>query len=185
MVRRAKRTEDPAALAAGRQALIKGMAERLGDPEFPSTANRALAEHVGHSWGLIGKHFASRAQMLEVLLDFTEQSIDSIARQVIQRTPAGPLRQGRIAAGILQFMAKNPSSARLLMGDVLLREKGRLLDRTHAWWAALPAMVGPARAELVAGRCMLFVVSRFRRQPDDRLDAVLEQIEQKELEPLW
>jgi len=168
----------------GRQRLIVGMSALLADPALPLATYKELAERSNVAGATISKHFASIAQVFDVLIEFVETSTDSIAAQVIQRTPAGPLRQGRIAAGILQFLSKNPATARLLHGDVLVREKPRLLERTGAWWAALPALVGETRADLIAGRCSLYVISRFKRRPDLRLDAVLAELEAQE-EQLW
>jgi hypothetical protein len=165
-----------------RAKLVLGLSAVLSDPSFPPTSQRNIARQEGScDKGDFKKVFASRTQMLESLVEFAEHARDSITRQVTERTPPGPLRQGRIAAGLCQFFTKNPSCASLLLASTIRSEKPRFYERVARYWASLPALVGDVHADLVAGRVAIYVSSGFKRRPDERLDDVLTQLEEPQL----
>lgn len=156
-----------------RAKLMLGLAAVLSDPAFPAVTNAAVAQRAPCDPGDIHKVFASHTQLLEALVEFVEDSTASIAQQVTERTPPGPLRQGRIAAGICQFFTKNPSAASIMLASTIRGEKPRLYERIAAFWASLD----PQYVDLIAGRVALYVSSGFKRRPDAYLDDALTALE--------
>lgn len=162
-----------------RAKLMLGLADLLSDPSFPTVTCVGVAQRVPCDRKEFYRVFASPTQVLEALVEFVEHSTSSIATQVIARTPPGPLRQGRIAAGICQFFAKNPACASIMLGATIRGEKPRLYARVAAFWAA----IDPKYVDFIAGRCALYVLTGFKRRPDDGLDDALTAMETED--ELW
>lgn len=156
-----------------RAKIMLGMAEVLADPTFPAITEANIVKAGGTGPKELHLVFASRTQLFEALVEFVEDSTASIASQVTERTPPGPLRQGRIAAGICQFFTKNPSCASLMLASTIRGEKPRLYERVAAFWSSLD----PQYVDLIAGRVALYVSSGFKRRPDAYLDDVLTALE--------
>jgi TetR/AcrR family transcriptional regulator len=106
------------------------------------------------------RHFASKAQMFEGLIDFVDQSVIGLIRQVTDREPAGPVQASRIVALLLQFAEKNPGMSRVMIGDALVLEHERLQERINLLFdkigrsASVPQGIGSApHADAVGGLC--------------------------------
>ena len=143
------------------------------------------------------RHFASKAQMFEGLIDFIESSVFGLVRQIGEREPAGRARAARIVAMVLQFGERNPGMARVMVGDALVHEHERLQQRMNQLFDKLEAALRQGLREgaaqdggaltpdadaqvtaavltaFVAGRLQRFARSGFRRLPSDKLEACI------------
>jgi TetR/AcrR family transcriptional regulator len=172
----------------------------LEQPTGERITTAALAARLEVSEAALYRHFASKAQMFEGLIEFIEQSVFTLANQIVEREqPAGPgagARQSAIIISMLvQFAERNPGMARVMVGDALVFENERLQTRmnqffdkieatlkqclrTHADPASLtPSIDAQVRAAVlsafVTGRLQRFVRSGFKRLPSEHLDSSL------------
>ncbi len=172
--------------------ILQTLAQMLEQPtERITTA--ALAARLEVSEAALYRHFASKAQMFEGLIDFIEQSVFSLVNQVQERE-ADPLeRVRRLAHLLLQFAEKNPGMARVMVGDALVFEHERLQERMNFFFDKLEASLRQALREAPAaswpqedvqvrasllqsfllGRLQRFARSGFKRLPSEQLDASL------------
>lgn len=171
--------------------ILQALATMLEQPEGERVTTAALARHLGISEAALYRHFASKAQMFEGLIDFIEQSLMALVQQVDAREPA-PLNQvARIVALTLQFAETNPGMARVLAGDALVQENARLQARINLLWdklesalkqrlreAQVPSAVALAAvlSAFAVGRLQRYVRSGFQRRPCDQLDACLQSV---------
>lgn len=88
--------------------ILQTLAGMLEQPGAERVTTAGLAAKIGVSEAALYRHFASKAQMFEGLIDFVDQSVIGLIRQVTDREPAGPLQAGRIVALLFQFAEKNP-----------------------------------------------------------------------------
>jgi len=111
--------------------ILQTLANMLEQPGGERITTAALAARIGVSEAALYRHFASKAQMFEGLIDFVEQSCMGLIRQVTDREPAGPNQALRIVSLILQFAEKNPGMCRVMTGDALIHEHERLQQRVN------------------------------------------------------
>lgn len=177
-----------------RQQILQTLAGMLEQPGAERVTTAALAARIGVSEAALYRHFASKAQMFEGLIDFVEQSCLGLIRQVTDREAPGPAQAARIVALILQFAEKNPGMCRVMTGDALVLEHERLQQRVNllidkieaqlrqslravqADAAAPGAETQVAASVLLAfllGRLQRFVRSGFARLPTDQMQASL------------
>jgi len=78
------------------------------------------------------RHFASKAQMFETLIEFIETSIFTLVNEITQGEPNGRIQTQRITAMLLVFAEHNRGMTRVLIGDAIVTEDPRLQERlTH------------------------------------------------------
>jgi TetR/AcrR family transcriptional regulator len=111
--------------------ILQTLANMLEQPGSERVTTAALAARIGVSEAALYRHFASKAQMLEGLIDFVEQSCMGLIRQVTDREPEDPQQARRIVSLILQFAEKNPGMCRVMTGDALIHEHERLQQRVN------------------------------------------------------
>lgn len=111
--------------------ILQTLANMLEQPGSERVTTAALAARIGVSEAALYRHFASKAQMFEGLIDFVEQSCMGLIRQVTDREPEGPQQALRIVSLILQFAEKNPGMCRVMTGDALVHEHERLQQRVN------------------------------------------------------
>ena len=111
--------------------ILQTLANMLEQPGSERVTTAALAARIGVSEAALYRHFASKAQMFEGLIDFVEQSCMGLVRQVTDREPEGPNQARRIVSLILQFAEKNPGMCRVMTGDALIHEHERLQQRVN------------------------------------------------------
>ena len=178
-----------------RTQILQALAEMLEQPTADRITTAALAARLQVSEAALYRHFASKAQMFEGLIDFIEASVFTLINQIAQRAPldgAGGHQAQRIVAMLLQFGEKNPGMVRVMIGDALVLENERLQHRMHLFFDKIEASlrqclqeVEPAEMEpapyaaaqvraallvaLCTGRLQRFVRSGFKRQPTENL----------------
>ena len=91
----------------------------------------ALAARLEVSEAALYRHFASKAQMFEGLIEFIEQSVFTLINQITEREPEGPGQAARIVAMLVQFAEKNPGMTRVMVGDALVFRQGSHLTATY------------------------------------------------------
>jgi TetR/AcrR family transcriptional regulator len=134
-------TEDPPATGSPRAARLKPgerrvhilqtLATMLEAPKNEKITTAALAARLGVSEAALYRHFASKAQMFEALIEFIEQSIFGLINQIAAKEPNGVLQARTIALMLLNFSAKNPGMTRVLTCEALVGEHERLTERVN------------------------------------------------------
>lgn len=179
--------------------ILQTLAAMLENPKGEKITTAALAGRMNCSEAALYRHFASKAQMFEALIDFIEQSIFGLINQIAEREAEPHLRAPRILALLLQFAEKNPGMARVMVGDALVLEHERLQQRINLMLdkiesslrkhlrqdaesgaSATPSVDAQVRSSLMlafaVGRMQRYVRTEFRRPPTEHLDACLRQL---------
>ena len=121
--------------------ILQTLAHILEQPNAEKITTAGLAKRLDISEAALYRHFASKAQMFEGLIDFIEQSVFTLVQQITGRDVPAPdqpaevgLRQAsRIIALLLQFGERNPGMVRVMVGDALVFEHERLQQRMNQW----------------------------------------------------
>ena len=172
--------------------ILQTLAAMLEQPGAERVTTASLAAKIGVSEAALYRHFASKAQMFEGLIDFVDQSVMGLIRQVTDREPAGPQQAGRIVALLLQFAEKNPGMSRVMNGEALAFEHDRLQERINLLFDKIEAQLRQslkiadtptpsAEAQVTAsvlvafmqGRLQRYARSGFKRLPSEHLQAAL------------
>lgn len=109
--------------------ILQTLAEMLEQPSGEKVTTAALARQLELSEAALYRHFASKAQMFEGLIEFIEASLFGLLNQIAQSsaTPAEQLK--KMTHVLLSFAHKNPGMTRVLIGDALIGENERLQTR--------------------------------------------------------
>ena len=183
--------------------ILQALAAMLEQPGAERITTAALAARLSVSEAALYRHFASKAQMFEGLIDFIEQTVFTLVAQITGRDvpdPAqapevGARQAARIVALLLQFGERNPGMVRVMVGDALVFEHERLQQRMNQFFdriestlrqclrpAAAAASATPTVDAQVAasvltafavGRLQRYARSGFKRLPSEHLEASL------------
>jgi len=178
-----------------RTQILQTLAEMLAQPHAARITTAALAQRVQVSEAALYRHFASKAQMFEGLIEFIEESIFSVIGRIGASEPTGAGQARRMAAMLLAFSECNKGMTRVLTGDALVTEDNRLQDRinglneriedalrrslqTAVRDGSLPADADVAAQasllmHLVLGRWLRFAQSGWRVAPTAHMEAQL------------
>lgn len=179
--------------------ILQTLATMLEQPGAERVTTAALAAKLGVSEAALYRHFASKAQMFEGLIEFIEQSVFTLANQIQEREPDGAAQARQMLSMLMQFAERNPGMTRVMVGDALVFENDRLLTRMNQFFDRLEsqlrqAMRGAAdeagsatptvdanvqAAVLTAfavGRLQRFARSGFKRSPTEHLDIALQRL---------
>ena len=127
--------------------ILQTLASMLQQPGLERITTAALASRLSVSEAALYRHFASKAQMFEGLIEFIEQTVFTLVNQITQAEP-GPLESGaaqgayqaqRVVAMVIHFAEKNPGMARVMVGDALVHENERLQQRMNQFFDKLEA----------------------------------------------
>ncbi|VTU13783.1 Synthetically lethal with a defective Min system protein A [Variovorax sp. PBL-E5] len=174
--------------------ILQALAAMLEQPGAERVTTAALAARLDVSEAALYRHFASKAQMFEGLIDFIEQSVFTLVNQITERDIPGQEQAARIVAMLMQFAEKNPGMTRVMVGDALVFENERLQSRMNQFFdkieatlrqalrgvaaadgSATPSVDAQVRASsltaFVVGRLQRFARSGFRRLPSEHLEA--------------
>ena len=111
--------------------ILQTLASMLEQPGAERVTTAALAARLEVSEAALYRHFASKAQMFEALIEFIEQSIFGLINQIATKEPNGVLQARTIALMLLNFSAKNPGMTRVLTCEALVGEHERLTERVN------------------------------------------------------
>ena len=168
--------------------ILQALAAMLEQPKGEKITTAALAAKLDVSEAALYRHFASKAQMFEGLIEFIESSVFGLINQIAERESGGIDQAHAIMQMLLSFAANNPGMTRVLIGDALVNEDERLQLRMNQFYDKVElackqalrlavsqghgqeADVG-ARASLlvsyVVGRWHRYAKSGFRQNPTE------------------
>jgi TetR/AcrR family transcriptional regulator len=182
--------------------ILQALAAMLEQPGAERITTAALAARLAVSEAALYRHFASKAQMFEGLIDFIEQSVFTLVTQITgrdvpdaQQPPEVAARQAaRIVGVLLQFGERNPGMVRVMVGDALVFEHERLQQRMNQFFdriestlrqclrtaaaaSATPTVDAQVSASVLTafalGRLQRYARSGFKRLPSEHLEASL------------
>jgi TetR/AcrR family transcriptional regulator len=174
--------------------ILQTLAEMLEHPKGEKVTTAALAAKLEVSEAALYRHFASKAQMFEGLIEFIESTVFGLINQINEQQENGLSQAQAIAGMLLNFAERNPGMTRVLIGDALVNEDERLQSRMNQFIERvemalrqslrLAATQGQASEEeaatragmitsLVVGRWHRFAKSGFKQSPTDNVPAQL------------
>lgn len=173
--------------------ILQALAEMLEQPGAERITTAALAARLDVSEAALYRHFASKAQMFEGLIEFIEQSVFGLSNQLNEREADALMRSRKLVTLLLQFGETNPGMARVMVGDALVFENDRLQQRMNVFFdkiesalkqnlreasvltgAVTPTVDAQADASVITafcvGRLQRFARSGFKRSPSENLE---------------
>jgi TetR/AcrR family transcriptional regulator len=103
----------------------------LENPKGERVTTAALAKELDVSEAALYRHFASKAQMFEGLIEFIEQTLFGLVNKITAEEENGLKQIRAILSSLLSFAEKNPGMTRVLVGDALVNEDERLQVRIN------------------------------------------------------
>ncbi len=176
--------------------ILQTLASMLEQPGAERITTAALAARLDVSEAALYRHFASKAQMFEGLIEFIESSIFTLVNQIGERESDAATQVRKVLTVLLQFGEKNPGMTRVMVGDALVFENDRLLARMNQFFdriesqlrqslrqaaeaagSTTPTVDANAQASVLTafavGRLQRYARSGFKRNPTEHLDAAL------------
>ncbi|TFW16825.1 nucleoid occlusion factor SlmA [Massilia arenosa] len=114
--------------------ILQALAAMLEHPKGEKITTAALAARLDVSEAALYRHFASKAQMYEGLLEFIESSVFGLFNQIAEREDSGLAQAHAMLQMLLSFAANNPGMTRVLIGDALVGEDDRLQARMNQFY---------------------------------------------------
>ena len=114
--------------------ILQQLAQMLEDPNCKKITTALLASRLEVSEAALYRHFASKAQMYEGLIDFIEQTVFGLINKISESELSGLSQVSSPINVLLNFSKKNPGMTRVLIGDALVYENDRLqvrINRLH------------------------------------------------------
>ena len=112
-----------------KEEILRTYTEMLCTRSGDRVTTAALAAEVGISESAIYRHFSSKADIIEALIKFLEETVLKRIQDILAGTTDPGDRCHSIVATLMLFIECNPGFARLLLGDALLGERPHLRDR--------------------------------------------------------
>jgi TetR/AcrR family transcriptional regulator len=179
--------------------ILQTLAQMLEQPGAERITTAALAARLQVSEAALYRHFASKAQMFEGLIEFIESSVFTLVNQIAEREPDPAVQAQKMVTVLLQFGERNPGMVRVMVGDALVFEHERLTLRMNQFFervesalrqalrAAAEAAGSPtptvdaqalasALTALALGRLLRFSRSGFKRLPTEHLEPALHRL---------
>jgi len=176
--------------------ILQTLASMLEQPGAERITTAALAAKLDVSEAALYRHFASKAQMFEGLIEFIESSVFTLVNQIGEREEQALTQVRKVLTVLLQFGEKNPGMTRVMVGDALVFENDRLLTRMNQFFdriesqlrqslrsaaeaagSVTPTVDANARASVLTafavGRLQRYARSGFKRSPTEHLEAAL------------
>ena len=172
--------------------ILQTLAAMLEDPRAEKVTTASLAARLEVSEAALYRHFASKAQMFEGLIEFIETTVFSLINDIVGKETSGCQQVRRILRMLVEFAQTNRGMTRVLTGDALVNENERLQERMNQLFdrvetslrqayrvavsqSELPADFDAAsRASMsvayVVGRWHRYSKSGFRKLPNEGLD---------------
>ncbi|HEX6004033.1 MAG TPA: nucleoid occlusion factor SlmA [Burkholderiales bacterium] len=111
--------------------ILHTLAQMLESPAAERITTAALAGRLEVSEAALYRHFASKAQMFEGLIDFIENALFGLINRITSEEKSGTRQIESIVAVLLGFAQKNRGMTRVLIGDALVNEEARLQSRIN------------------------------------------------------
>jgi TetR/AcrR family transcriptional regulator len=116
---------------ARRLQILQVLARMLENPKGEKVTTAALAKELDVSEAALYRHFASKAQMFEGLIEFIEQTLFGLVNKITAEEENGLKQIQAIISSLLSFAEKNSGMTRVLVGDALVNEDERLQARIN------------------------------------------------------
>ena len=129
--------------------ILQALAQMLEEPRGEKITTAALARRLSISEAALYRHFASKAQMFEGLIEFIESSVFGVINQINEKEENGLLQTQSVSMLLLNFAARNPGMTRVMIGDALVNEDSRLQLRMNQFFD---------RVELTLRQCLRLAV---------------------------
>ena len=153
--------------------ILQTLAAMLENPRGEKITTAALAARLDVSEAALYRHFASKAQMFEGLIEFIESTLFTLVNRITSETTDGVAQATQIAS--------------VLIGDALVNEDERLQIRMNQLyerieaslrqalkvaqaggsWTGDPVAQANALLAYVLGRWLLFAKSGFKKPPQE------------------
>jgi TetR/AcrR family transcriptional regulator len=156
--------------------ILQALAAMLEHPKGERITTAALAARLSVSEAALYRHFASKAQMYEGLIEFIESSVFGLCSQIVERENDGVAQAHAMLTMLLSFSTNHPGMTRGLIGDALVGEDERLQARMNGFYdkveltfkqaLRLAATQGHGREQDVGARAALlvsYVTGRWHR----------------------
>lgn len=114
--------------------ILKALAGILESPRWEKITTALLAEKLDVSEAALYRHFASKAQMYEGLIEFIEGSIFTLANRIAEEESDARRQAPRLVETLLAFAETNPGMVRVLTGEALVGEHERLQARMNQFF---------------------------------------------------
>jgi TetR/AcrR family transcriptional regulator len=172
-----------------RQQILEALAHMLEASPGERITTSRLAKEVGVSEAALYRHFPSKSKMFEGLIEFIEETVFSRISLILTEEDQGIVRCEKMLGLLLAFAERNPGITRIMTGDALAGETGRLRIRMAQFFDRLevqikqtlreaeiregirPTMPIAIAANLLMaaaeGRICQFVRSEFKRSPTE------------------
>jgi len=170
--------------------ILQTLAEMLQEPRGERITTAALAARLDVSEAALYRHFASKAQMFEGLIEFIETTLFTLINKIASETSDGVSQAQQTVAVLLGFAEKNPGMTRVLTGDALVNEDERLQARMNQFyerveaalrqslriaqaagsWPGEPAAEANVLTAFVVGRWLLYAKTGLKRAPQESWD---------------
>jgi len=124
--------------------ILKALAQMLEQPKWGRITTAALAEKLDVSEAALYRHFASKAQMYEGLIEFVENSVFTLANKITADEADGRRQAAKLVEMLLAFAEKNPGMVRVMTGDALVGEHERLQARMNQFYERFEATLKQA-----------------------------------------
>jgi len=102
--------------------ILQTLATMLENPKGEKITTAALAARLECSEAALYRHFASKAQMYEGLIEFIESSLFGVINQISAEEAQGLQQVEHILALLLNFAERNRGMTRVLTGDALVNQ---------------------------------------------------------------
>ena len=119
--------------------ILRALAGILESPRWEKITTAALAERLDVSEAALYRHFASKAQMYEGLIEFIESSIFTLANRIAEEEADAHRQAPRLVETLLAFAETNPGMVRVLTGEALVGEHERLQARMNQFFERFEA----------------------------------------------
>jgi len=111
--------------------ILQTLATMLEQPKGEKITTAALAARVEVSEAALYRHFASKAQMFEGLIEFIESTVFGLINKITEQQDNGLSQVQAIVGMLLNFSERNPGMTRVMIGDALVNEDERLQLRMN------------------------------------------------------
>lgn len=127
--------------------ILQALAAMLQQPGGERITTAALAARLEVSEAALYRHFASKAQMFEGLIEFIESSVFTLINRIVEHKDEGAgsaaangtQQAMRIVTMVLQFAERNPGMVKVMVGDALVFENERLQQRMNLFFDKVEA----------------------------------------------
>ncbi len=172
-----------------REQILQSLVSMLESDPGSRITTAALAKNVGVSEAALYRHFPSKAKMFEGLIDFIDETVFSRTNLITHSDVSSTKKCEHVLTLVLTFVERNPGMARILTGDALSGESGRLRQSINQFFQRLETQIKQILREaeikeglrteataattanlmlaVIEGRIRQFVRSEFRQKPTD------------------